>query len=209
MQSKRGQSMFDMLPLYYENSALIQSILDAQGVEIDNVRSALDDTLKQFYTSLLTDWGVEHWEKELAITPGTDDIEVRRSIIKAKLLNPLTITVQQLEKIVNCFVPNQDAKVIPYNHYYAFKINMPSYVPENMQTQMLKSVEESKPAHLAAIYTLERKNNQTIYLGHIKQNGLSITILPAKIKDETITANQYFGTAVHTGKNITIKTRRA
>lgn len=208
MHSNRGKAMFDMLPIYYDDSKLMQSLLDAQGLELDSIRLALEDTLKQFYTDTITEWGASEWEKELAITPLTDDLKIRQAIIKAKLLSPATVTVKQLEKIINCFVPNMDATVTPYNHLYAFKITMPSYVPPDMQTQLMRSVEDAKPAHLAAIQSQDRQHNQTIYLGTIQRHGRSITILPAKIKDITITGRPFFGTVVHAGNNITIQARR-
>lgn len=208
MHSKRGKAMFDALPLYYDDSKLMKSLLDAQGLEIDSIRLALGDVLKQFYTDTIAEWGASEWEKELAITPLTDDLKMRQAIIKSKLLSPATVTVKQLEKIINCFVPNMDSTVTPYNHLYAFKIIMPSYVPPDMQNQMIKSVEESKPAHLAAIQTQERQRKQTIYFGTIQRHGRNTTILPAQIEDIKITARPYFGTVVHAGKNITIKARR-
>ena len=78
MYSVRGQQMFEYLSWYYANSRIMQSVLDSQGTEIDAARTAFEESLNQFYAETV-DWGIERWEKELAITPADDaTLELRR-----------------------------------------------------------------------------------------------------------------------------------
>ncbi|MHC1757914.1 MAG: putative phage tail protein [Negativicutes bacterium] len=69
MYSARGQQMYEYLSWYYRNSRVMQTVLDSQGVEIDAARNTLEESLNQFYAAFVGDWGIEYWEKELAITP--------------------------------------------------------------------------------------------------------------------------------------------
>lgn len=150
MYSVRGQQMFAYLSWYYNNSNILQAVLDSQGVEIDAARMALEESLKQFYAST-ADWGLERWEKELALTPPADaTIELRRALVKAKLLASEIMTPERIQAIANCFVPSQTAKVIEVLGTYTFKVQTPFDDVVWIQ-QMRTALNEAKPAHLAMI----------------------------------------------------------
>lgn len=146
MYSMRGKEMFDYLPWYYGKSRIMQSILDSQGTEIDAARTALEESLKQFYADT-ADWSIEYWEKELGITPPQNaDIGLRRALVKAKLTWPTVMTPKQIETIANYFVPSHNAQVIEVPMEYAFILRLPADLLWHMELK--QAVNEAKPAHL-------------------------------------------------------------
>ena len=58
MKSKKGKEMLTFTDWYYQESKIMQSILDTQGIEIDAVRDKLKDILNQFYVDTAT-WGLD------------------------------------------------------------------------------------------------------------------------------------------------------
>ena len=148
MYSIRGQEMFSYLSWYYGQSRIMQSALNSQGIEIDDARMTLEESLKQFYASSV-EWGVERWEKELAVTPPEGaELALRRALIKAKLLRPAIMTPAQLEAIINQFVFGQTAQIIEIPKTCTFRINIP-LGDLLWKNEMRKALEEAKPAHLA------------------------------------------------------------
>ena len=54
MKSKKGKEMLTFTDWYYQESKIMQSILDTQGIEIDAVRDKLKDILNQLYVDTAT-----------------------------------------------------------------------------------------------------------------------------------------------------------
>ncbi len=151
MYSARGQQMYEYLSWYYRNSRVMQTVLDSQGVEIDAARNTLEESLKQFYAELVGDWGIEYWEKELAITPPANaSLELRRALVKAKLLATEIMTPKRIEAICNCFVPTQAAQVVEVPQTYTFKVQTP-FDDFVWIDEMRAALNSAKPAHMAAI----------------------------------------------------------
>lgn len=184
MYSIRGQQMFEYMSWYYSNSRIMQAVLDSQGMEIDDARKALEESLKQFYADT-ADWGLERWEKELALTPPADATpELRRALVKAKLLAAEIMTPERIEAIANCFVPSQAAKVIEVLSSYTFKVQTPFDDVVWIQ-EMRTALNAAKPAHLAMIveYYAQFMDNypelQTNYFLNVQLPGM-VDVLPWK-----------------------------
>lgn len=133
---------------YYGDSRLQRAIFDAQGLELDALRVALLDVLKQFYVDSAS-WGLERWEKELSITPpDRADLELRRSLVRSKLLRPPTVTPRWLQEIANQFVQGKTARIAEVPGTYTFILDVP--IDDILWcSEMRKAVEAMKPAHLA------------------------------------------------------------
>ena len=175
MYSDRGKEMIGYIPWYYRDSKIMQYILDTDGFEIDKLRSTLQDTLSQYYADETT-WGLERWEKELAITPPEGaSMELRRALIKAKLLRPAIMTPQQIQAIINQFVQGKTARVIEIPGSYAFRIDIP-FGDLLWNVEMRKALEEAKPAHLgyAIRYTVFSGLDETVEMseGFLAQTAL-------------------------------------
>ena len=102
MRSERGAEMMNFLPWYYQDSKIMQEILDAQADEITDIRANILYILRQFYVDTADARGISLWENELGIShdPG-DKLELRKAQVKAKLHRPPIMTPRQLEKILN------------------------------------------------------------------------------------------------------------
>ena len=203
MYSGRGQQMFEYLSWYYANSRIMQSVLDSQGIEIDAARTAVEASLYQFYAKT-ADWGIELWEKELAITPPNDaSLELRQAMVKAKLMTAEVMTPERIVAIANYFIPAKDAILVPTVHPYTFRMAFPSAVP--YISEMLCSLNTAKPAHLAMELELRRKAKLYYYIGGAVLSGKNITI--GLVQQFTINSQKSplnIGSAVLNGKNITI-----
>lgn len=188
--------MFSYLSWYYDNSRILKSVLDSQGIEIDAARTALEETLKQFYVDT-ADWGLVHWEKELAINPPANaTLELRRALINAKLLAPEIMTPERIEAIVNCFVPDKDAKVIARCKTYTFDIYLPSFVPFDSAQEMYKAIYEAKPAHLGVKYQFQSKMSKNLYIANPIHTTVHI-ITGSKFKVPNMPERTFAGTASH------------
>lgn len=166
MYSIRGKEMFAYLSWYYGNSRIMQSVQDSQGFEIDSARMALEEILKQYYADTAS-WGIERWEKELAVTPPENaDIALRRALVKAKLLRPAVMTPTQIQAIINQFVLGQSARVIEIPQTYTFRIDIP-LGDLLWKNEMRQALEEAKPAHLgyAIRYTVFSGLDDTATMG--------------------------------------------
>lgn len=139
--------MFSYQAWYYGNSRIIQSVLDSQGVEIDAARMALEESLKQVYANT-AEWGLEKWEKELAVTPPEGaELALRQALVKTKLLRPAVMTPAQIQAVINQFIAGRTAKVVEIPKAYTFRIDIP-LGDLLWKAEMRQALEEAKPAHL-------------------------------------------------------------
>ena len=51
MKSDKGKEMLTFTDWYYQDSKIMQSILDTQGIEIDAIRDKIKNILEQFYVA--------------------------------------------------------------------------------------------------------------------------------------------------------------
>ncbi|MFF2887026.1 putative phage tail protein [Paenibacillus sp. NPDC057967] len=101
--SLRGQEMLSYLPLHARRSKFLRDTFQAEGVEFDKLRYALDGVLDQFFVRTAT-WGLDSWEQELGLeTIETDSFDVRRSRILAKLRSSSSFSARTLEGVASAY----------------------------------------------------------------------------------------------------------
>lgn len=152
MRSERGKEMLTYLPPYYATSRIIKSIMDAQGGELDRLRSALDEILDQFFVNTAT-WGLDAWERELDIaTDSSKPIEQRRSAVKSKILGTGSVTFELIRSVAGSY-QNGKVDIIHRPAEYRFTIKFVDVVglPPNLD-DVRAAIEAIKPAHLAVDY---------------------------------------------------------
>ena len=145
-----------LLPGYYKEGTEANTLLGAFENTVDLLKKYIFSAFSQTSAGTAT-WALDDWEKELGITPGmnaTDDL--RRAVIKAKLMRPPTMTPAQIKAIANCFVPAKDADIVDPVAPYTFRIVLPSTVP--WIAEMIQQINEAKPAHLAMEVQMRRKD---------------------------------------------------
>ncbi|MBN2981966.1 putative phage tail protein [Cohnella algarum] len=101
--SERGKEMLGYLPGFYEQSKVMASILDAQGLELDRLREALDGTLEQFFVVTAT-WGLRYWEETVGLPVSeNDDADTRRRRILAKLRGSAPFSASVLRSVAEAY----------------------------------------------------------------------------------------------------------
>ncbi|MEK0312485.1 YmfQ family protein [Cohnella sp. 56] len=167
MTSSLGPEMLGFLPGYYASSRVMRSLLDAEGMELDELRQALDETLAQFFVDTAT-WGLERWERDLDIATDTSKpLDQRRSLVKSKLRGTGTVTVALMRSVAESFV-NGAIEVTQQPALYRVTVRFVDTLglPPNMD-DIKAALEAIVPAHLAVTYsfrylTINEVNGQTI-----------------------------------------------
>ncbi|GBF34153.1 phage-like element PBSX protein xkdU [Desulfocucumis palustris] len=170
--------MLAMIPRYYSVEET-RSLLDVLGIQFDQLKTLTFDLIDQIFAKA-ANWGIEQWEKDLGIVPTAGDtIELRRARVLAKLFGFPTMTLEKIEQVINQFVVNQTAKISVIPGEYAFEAKIP--IDDIVwHSQMIKTVEEVKPAHLEFIPLL------TILT-------LILISLDATITGHIVSANNFYG----------------
>lgn len=150
--STRGQEMLTYLPPYYETSRVMRALLEAEGLELDKLRLALDETLNQFFVNTAT-WGLDRWEEELGlpVTPNQPEAERRDKII-SRLRGYGTATISVVKQVAEAY--DKGAIDIVEDHV-AYTITVQfvdtTGVPPNLD-DLKAAVRAVVPAHLDILY---------------------------------------------------------
>lgn len=148
----RAAVMQTYIPPELRSSRVIQAIISAEGAEYDQIRTSLEDVLKQFYVETAT-WGLGLWEQMLGLSSyaGKPD-EQRRSRIISKLRGMGTVTVNLVKNVAESYVYGT-VEVTENPAAYSFTVRFvdPLGIPPNL-ADVQAAIEEIKPAHLAVIY---------------------------------------------------------
>jgi len=144
--------MLNYLPRYYETSRVMQTILQAEGVEFDKLRQALDETLNQFFVRTAT-WGLDRWEEEVGLTVTPDQPEAeRRDKIISRLRGYGTATISVVKQVAEAY--DKGAIDIVEDHAaYTITVHFvdTTGVPPNLD-DLKKAVRAVVPAHLEILY---------------------------------------------------------
>lgn len=153
MKSDKGKEMLTFTDWYYQDSKIMQSILDTQGIEIDAIRDKIKNILEQFYVDTAT-WGLDLWEKELNIQDTTGNYSERRNRIKLYLAKPVSVTPRFLTDLVNRYSEKKSAKIIEHNSECCFEIEVAADDKIDWDN-INKSINLYKPAHLGFYTSLK------------------------------------------------------
>lgn len=160
--------MIEYLPWYYQASKVMETILSAQGQEIDALYESLDQSLDQFFVSTAT-WGLSRWEELLGL-PINENLAVdeRRQRVLAKRRG----VSQPLLVILQAIAPELEARfggdVIPFVRpieHNASEYDFGLLVP---------TLEIRKPAHKAYSFQLlppDQSSGYTVYGNHNAGRG--------------------------------------
>lgn len=148
--TETGREMLRSVLPIYDNDEYSLSIFEANGKVMDEARTAVKQTRNQMFPQMAT-WSLVWWEEKLGIAdmakkPHQDRIHR----VLFELNKYFTITRHQMEIIVNNFIELKNAKVEEVDEEYAFRIIIPA--GGKIGKGLRDAVEESKPAHLLAIY---------------------------------------------------------
>lgn len=97
------KAWLDRATARYQRSMILANVFQAQGVELDSIRSGIADALAQTFVGLAT-WGLANWETELglAFDPSLNTAQ-RRERILARLRGFGTATVAVVKAVAESY----------------------------------------------------------------------------------------------------------
>lgn len=150
------------LPKFLQNDASMKDLLDAHSEEHEKLRLLIHDISNQFFVQSAT-WGLDDWERFLAITPTPESTySQRRNKILLYLQSHQISTVAFLEKLVQRYLSENSVVKIkednPRNIFHIFlERGHIAYYDD-----LLDGLDTYKPAHLG--YDIAMKTGQFFYL---------------------------------------------
>lgn len=157
--------LINLLPVFYLKSIEVQDIQGGFDIEVDKLKAATDDMFAQMFVDTAT-WGLDYWEKYLAIPVDlTKPYDFRRTRIKSKLRGQGTTTVNLIKNVSESF-SNGTVDVIENNSDYSVTIKFVSVlgIPPNI-SDLQSAIEDIIPAHLSFsfAYTYNTYNDLKIH----------------------------------------------
>lgn len=155
------------LPKFLAEDEHFAVVQDSHSKEHGIQKELLADIARQFFVDTAT-WGLDTWERIYKTEPPIDaSYELRRALIKTKMLGRQVMTKANTELIVNQYVDNGKGYVIEDYAPGAIKVVMPGRV--DYPDALVKALNEMLPAHLGVSYELVV--NDTDKDGNIDLNG--------------------------------------
>ena len=185
------------LPRFLAGDMSFKDVQDKLSKEHERYRLFLPEIAKQFFIETAT-WGLPSWEEVYQTNPPYDaSTELRRTLVKAKMLGRQPATKRRIELLVNTFTKGGDAYVEEDVAPGCFQLHFPSVIL--WQEQMEEALEVAVPAHLMYDLHFEKdKADAVLYDASAPTLHTTSEIRPAEITDATAEARQYFGAAVST-----------
>lgn len=199
--SAKGQRMLESISPIYEQSLIMQAVLEAAGLEWDDAEALSDDILRQLFPQTAT-WGIVYWEALLKIRSNKANlIEQRRARVLAKMQTRWPITKERMEQIVKTYSHDADIKEIFIE--YTFKVFF--YIGQEVNLKTLCDIiSETKPAHLdyALVMSLRQKEGK-VFVGSAMVCGEEITVYPWSPKKLSSRGKVYVAAGNNTGLDTT------
>lgn len=183
------------LPKFLAGDRSFKDVQDTLSAEHERYRLVLPEIAKQFFIETAT-WGLSLWEEVYQTNPPYDaSIDLRRTLVKAKMLGRQPATKRRIELLVNTFTKGGDAYVEEDVAPGCFQLHFPSVIL--WQEQMEEALEAAVPAHLMYNLHFEKdKADAVLYYASAPTTHTTYEIRPAEITDATAEARQYIGAAV-------------
>lgn len=153
------------LPRYYDKSRYVKSLYKPVNIEFERLYALVDLFVRNRFVNTADETAVKNYEQSLGIQVTNDTYEVRKSRIKARMRGSQNSTKTNMENIVRAFV-NGDVRIDENISDYSFCINVLN--SNNVWLHfddIVKAVEDMKPAHLEAKYTSLQNENLDIFIG--------------------------------------------
>ncbi len=201
--STKGRQFLGYVSPIYEQSIIMQAILEAIGAEWDEAEKLADEVLAQLFPQTAT-WGITFWEWLLGIPPNHSvPIEQRRARVLASMQTRWPVTKSRLEQIVRAYSGDKQAFIREFFDQYRFEVLFSLAQSIDLKT-VNEVVSETKPAHLDFSLVMGlRQGEKSIYVGSAMLVGEEITVYPWSVTELTGTGKVYIATGHSTGVDIT------
>lgn len=191
LQSEKGKEIWSSVSPIYNNDEYNLYIFEAIGNTLDVFTTFSESLDKEVFPQYST-WSLELKEEPHGIEPNGQLTRERRiQNLLAEMNKYQTMTVQQLERLINNHVEKRSAKVKELGDY-RFAVQLDSSSDRDVP-QIIQTIEVNKPAHLT--YTLENIVKGELFVGTISTAGETITIYPYQVGSITLHGQQKQATA--------------
>jgi hypothetical protein len=145
--------MLSYLPALYERSRVMQELLQAEGLEMDALRQAIDETLDQFFVRTAS-WSLDDWEAELGLTPApTQPDSERRDRIVSRIRGFGTCTISVVKSVSEAYVfGSVEVTEQPALYQVTVKFIDQHGIPPNFG-DLQAALRAVVPAHLEIVYS--------------------------------------------------------
>lgn len=178
IKSPKGRKFLGYISPIYEQSVIMQAIMEAIGTEWDEAEKLADEVLAQLFPQTAT-WGIMYWEWLLGIPPNDSlSIEQRRARVLTRMQTRWPMTRERMEQLVRTFSQDKQAFIREFFDQYRFEVVFSLTQPVNLGA-VYEIIEEAKPAHLG--YSLGvrlRQGEKRVFIGSTLVAGEEITVYP-------------------------------
>ena len=183
------------LPKFLAGDMSFKDVQDTLSAEHERYRLFLPEITKQFFIETAT-WGLPSWEDAYQTNPPYDaSIDLRRTLVKAKMLGRQPATKRRIERLVNTFTKGGDAYVEEDVAPGSFRLHFPSIMLWHEQLE--EALDAAVPAHLMYDLHFEKdKADAVLYYASAPTIHTTYEIRPAEITDAAAEARRYVGAAV-------------
>lgn len=155
------------LPAFLYKSPTFKALQDALQEEHETLRQDIDSIGQTLYVDSALDWGLQLWEKMLAIETDTSlDLTTRRAAILAKLGKTPSVTVAFLTAMINRFVSVPATQIVENPSEYTVDIYLPDTGTHDF-SKIDESVSIYMPAHLGHTYHFKTRVEENFFVGSI------------------------------------------
>src|SRR5690606_22968166 len=202
--SPKGRKFLGYISPIYEQSVIMQAVMEAIGAEWDDVDRLTDEVLAQLFPQTAT-WGIMYWEWLLGIPPNDSiPIEQRRVRVLTRMQTRWPMTRERMEQLVRTFSQDKQAFIREFFDQYRFEVVFSLTQPVDLGT-VYEIIEEAKPAHLGySLVARLRQGEKRVFIGSTLLAGEEITVYPWTAHELTSRGEVFIAAGYNTGvDNIT------
>jgi len=203
--STKGRQFLGYVSPIYEQSIIMQTILEAIGAEWDEAEKLADEVLAQLFPQTAT-WGITYWEWLLGIPPNHSvPIEQRRARVLTRMQTRWPMTKERMEQLVRTFSKDKQAFIREFFDQYRFEVLFSLTQSVDLGT-VYEVIEEAKPAHLGySLVAQLRQGEKRVFIGSTLLAGEEITVYPWSARELTSHGKVFIASGYNTGvDNMTV-----
>lgn len=203
--SPKGKKFLGYISPIYEQSVIMQAIMETIGAEWDDVDGLTDEVFAQLFPQTAT-WGIMYWEQLLGIPPNDSiPIEQRRTRVLTRMQTRWPMTKERMEQLVRTFSKDKQAFIQEFFDQYRFEVLFSLTQSVDLGT-VYEVIEEAKPAHLS--YSLAaslRQGEKRVFISSALLAGEEITVYPWTVSELTSCGEVFITAGYNTGvDNMTV-----
>ena len=203
--SAKGKRFLEYISPIYEQSIIMQAIMEAVGTEWDDIGRLTDEVFAQLFPQTAT-WGIVYWEMLLKIPVNKGlPIEQRRARVLARMQTRWPMTKERMEQLVRTFSQDKQAFIREFFDQYRFEVLFSLTQSVDLGT-VYEVIEEAKPAHLG--YSMEtrlRQGEKRVFISSALLAGEEITVYPRTARELISRGKVFIAAGYNTGvDNMTV-----